>query len=70
MDLLNKVKKRNTNMRNEIDILIQALEANLEIFNKCRSQLTEEEQDEVLYPIILQLKNLCDTCLPVLKPKN
>ena len=56
-------------MRNEIDILIQALEANLEIFNKCRSQQTEEEQDEVLYPIILQLKNLCDTCLPVLKPK-
>ncbi len=57
-------------MRNEIDILIQALEANLEILNKCKSQLTEKEQDEVLYPIILQLKSLCETCIPVLKPKN
>ena len=57
-------------MRNEIDILVQALEANLVIFNKCKNQLTEKEQDEVLYPIILQLKNLCDTCLPALKPKN
>ena len=70
MDLLNKVKEGNANMRNEIDILIQALEANLEIFNKCKSQLTEKEQDEVLYPIILQLKSLCETCIPVLKPKN
>ena len=57
-------------MRNEIDILVQALESNLVIFNKCKNQLTEREQDEVLYPIILQLKNLCDTCLPVLKTKN
>ena len=70
MDLLNKVKKGNTNMRNEINILVQALEANLEIFNKCKNQLTEKEQDEVLYPIILQLKNLCETCIPVLKPKS
>jgi len=57
-------------MKNEVDILIQALESNLEIFNKCKSQLTLKEQDEVLYPIILQLRNLCNTCLPVLKPKN
>ena len=57
-------------MRNEIDILVQALEANLVIFNKCKNQLTEREQDEVLYPIILQLKNLCETCIPVLKPNN
>ena len=70
MDLLNKAKKGNTNMRNEIDILVQALEANLEIFNKCKNQLTEKEQDEVLYPIILQLKSLCETCIPVLEPKN
>ena len=70
MDLLNKVKKGNTNMRNEIDILVQALEANLEIFNQCKNQLTEREQDEVLYPIILQLKSLCETCIPVLKPNN
>ena len=70
MDLLNKVKKRNANMRNEINILVQALEANLEIFNQCKSQLTEREQEEVLYPIILQLKSLCETCIPVLKPKN
>ena len=70
MDLLNKAKKGNTNMRNEIDILIQALEANLEIFNQCKNQLTEKEQDEVLYPIILQLKNLCETSIPVLKPKS
>ena len=70
MDLLNKVKKRNANMRNEINILVQALEANLEIFNQCKSQLTEREQEEVLYPVILQLKSLCETCIPVLKPKN
>ena len=57
-------------MRNEINILVQALEANLEIFNKCKNQLTEKEQDEVLYPIILQLKSLCETCIPVLEPKN
>jgi len=70
MDLLNKVKKGNANMRNEINILVQALEANLEIFNKCKNQLTEIEQDKVLYPIILQLKSLCETCIPVLKPKD
>ena len=70
MDLLNKVKKGNANMRNEINILVQALAANLEIFNKCKNQLTEIEQDKVLYPIILQLKNLCETCIPVLKPKD
>ena len=46
MDLLNKVKKGNTNMRNEIDILVQALEANLVIFNQCKNQLTGKEQDE------------------------
>ena len=57
-------------MKSEVDILIQALQANLDIFNKCRSQLTEKEQDEILYPIILQLRKLCDTCIPVLKPKN
>jgi len=57
-------------MRNEINILVQALEANLEIFNKCKNQLTEIEQDKVLYPIILQLKSLCETCIPVLKPKD
>ena len=57
-------------MRNEINILVQALEANLEIFNKCKNQLTEIEQDKVLYPIILQVKNLCETCIPVLKPKS
>jgi hypothetical protein len=57
-------------MRNEIDILVQALEANLEIFNQCKNKLTKKEQEEVLYPIILQLHNLCETCIPVLKPNN
>ena len=57
-------------MRNEINIHVQALEANLEIFNQCKSQLTEREQEEVLDPIILQLKSLCETCIPVLEPKN
>ena len=70
MVLLNKVKKGITNMRNEIDILIQALEANLTIFNKCKNELTHNEQNEVLYPIILQLKNLCETCISVYQPKN
>ena len=70
MDSLNKIKKDNKSMQNEIDILIQALEANLKIFYKCRNELTHKEQNDILYPIILQLKSLCETCISVYQPKN
>ena len=51
----------------EINIIIQALQANLEVFKKCRDLLDKNEQNEILYPMVVELRNLCETCIPTLK---
>ena len=51
----------------EINVIIQALQANLEVFKKCRDLLDRNEQNEVLYPMVVELRNLCETCIPILR---
>ena len=51
----------------EINIIIQTLQANLEVFKKCRDLLDKNEQNEILYPMVIELRNLCETCIPTLK---
>jgi rRNA-processing protein FCF1 len=57
-------------MPKELDILIQCLQANLDIINRCKDSLNSNEQVKVLYPVIVELKNLCDTCIPILKKNS
>ena len=57
-------------MPKELDILIQCLQENLDIINKCKDHLNSNEQSKVLYPVMIELKKLCDTCIPLLKQNN
>jgi uncharacterized protein YlxP (DUF503 family) len=52
----------------ELDIMIQALESNLLIFKMIQKELNTKEKREVLYPIMMELRTLCDVCIPAFKP--
>ena len=52
----------------ELDIMIQALESNLLIFKLIQKELNTKEKREVLYPIMMELRTLCDVCIPAFKP--
>ena len=52
----------------ELDIMIQALESNLMVFKMIQKELNNKEKREVLYPIMMELRNLCDVCIPAFKP--
>ena len=52
----------------ELDIMIQALESNLLIFKMIQKELNTKEKREVLYPIMIELRTLCDVCIPAFKP--
>jgi hypothetical protein len=56
--------------KEEVQIIIETLKANLTVIKQVRDALSNEEQSDILYPIILQLRDLCDTCIPVLKPNS
>ena len=57
-------------MPKELDILMQCLQANLDILNKCKDNLNSNEQVKVLYPVVVELRKLCDTCIPILKQNS
>ena len=52
----------------ELDIMIQALESNLMVFKMIQKELNIKEKREVLYPIMMELRTLCDVCIPAFKP--
>ena len=52
----------------ELDIMIQALESNLMVFKMIQKELNNKEKREVLYPIMMELRTLCDVCIPAFKP--
>ena len=52
----------------ELDIVIQALEANLQVFKMIQKGLNDTQRKEVLYPMMVELRNLCDVCIPAFKP--
>ena len=52
----------------ELDIMIQALESNLLILKMIQKELNTKEKREVLYPIMMELRTLCDVCIPAFKP--
>ena len=52
----------------ELDIIIQALESNLMVFKMIQKGLNIKEKRKVLYPIMIELRNLCDVCIPAFKP--
>ena len=52
----------------ELDIMIQALESNLMVFKMIQKKLNTKEKREVLYPIMMELRTLCDVCIPAFKP--
>ena len=54
----------------ELDIMIQALESNLLIFKMIQKELNTKEKREVLYPIMMELRTLCDVCIPAFKPTD
>jgi len=54
----------------ELDIVIQALEANLQVFKTIQKELNNTQRKEVLYPMMVELRNLCDVCIPAFKPTD
>ena len=52
----------------ELDIMIQALESNLMVFKMIQKELNNKEKREILYPIMMELRTLCDVCIPDFKP--
>ena len=46
------------------------LKSNLDIINKCKDNLNLEDQSKVLYPVMIELRKLCDSCIPALKQNN
>jgi|TARA_R110000744_G_scaffold32597_2_gene76304 uncharacterized protein YlxP (DUF503 family) len=52
----------------ELDIMIQALESNLMVFKMIQKELNNKEKREILYPIMMELRTLCDVCIPAFKP--
>jgi glutaredoxin-related protein len=55
---------------NYLDVVITTLEANVKMFKQIRDKLNEDEQQKILLPIMVELRNLCDVCIPVFKSKN
>jgi hypothetical protein len=55
--------------KEEVQIIIETLKANLTVIKQVRDVLSNEEQSDMLYPIVIQLRDLCNTCIPALKPK-
>ena len=54
----------------ELDIVIQALEAYLQVFKTIQKELNSTQRKEVLYPMMVELRNLCDVCIPAFKPTD
>lgn len=54
----------------ELDVVIQALEANLQVFKTIQNELNDKQRKEVLYPMMVELRNLCDVCIPAFKPTD
>ena len=52
----------------ELDIMIQALESNLMEFKMIQKELNNKEKRKILYPIMMELRTLCDVCIPAFKP--
>ena len=52
----------------ELEILITALEANLEVFKMFNKDLNLNNRRELLYPILVQLKELCEESIPFFRP--
>jgi uncharacterized protein YlxP (DUF503 family) len=52
----------------ELDIMIQALESNLMVFKMIQKELNNKEKRKILYPIMMELRTLCDVCIPAFKP--
>ena len=51
----------------ELDIMIQALESNLMVFKMIQKELNNKEKREILYPIMMELRTLCDAFKPTEK---
>ena len=56
--------------KEEININIETLQANLTVIKQCRESLSSNEQNDILYPMIIQLRDLCDICIPAFKPSK
>ena len=52
----------------ELDIMIQALESNLMVFKMIQKELNNKEKMKAVYPIMMELRTLCDVCIPAFKP--
>tara|TARA_R110000751_G_scaffold17863_7_gene54646 strand:- start:3329 stop:3502 length:174 start_codon:yes stop_codon:yes gene_type:complete len=52
----------------ELELLITALEANLEVFKMFNKDLNLNNRRELLYPILIQLEQLCKECIPSFRP--
>jgi len=52
----------------ELDIIIQALEGNLKVFKMIKEELNNKQKRDILYPMVIELRDLCDVCIPVFKP--
>ena len=55
--------------KEEVQIIIDTLKANLTVIKLVRDSLDSQQQRDMLYPIIVQLRDLCDVCIPSLEPK-
>ena len=55
---------------NYLDVVITTLEANVKMFKQIRDKLNEDEQQKILLPIIVELRNLCDDYRTVFKSKD
>ena len=43
---------------NYLDVVITTLEANVKMFKQIRDKLNEDEQQKILLPIMVELRNL------------
>ena len=46
-----------------LDIMITTLESNLKIIKLIKDNLNNEEQEKAIYPIMYELKQVCDVCI-------
>ena len=44
--------------KEEINIIIETLQANLTVIKQCKESLSSDEQNDILYPMIIQLRDL------------
>ena len=56
--------------KEEINIIIETLQANLTVIKQCKESLSSDEQNDILYTMIIQLRDLCDICIPAFKPSK